>query len=445
MKQKDLELLLAQPEILDAELKKWHRIARPKQLPPPLPWRVWFLRPGRGWGKTKTLVEWSHDMAEENPGSAGFLAGRTMPDAKQTFLHHPRSGLLMTQRPNNPITTVETRGLVRWKNGSWARFFSSEEPDSARGPEHDWGAADEVATWSAVRDFAGNTLWMNLLFGLRGGKAPRMAVATTPRRNNEIVHSLIEQAKDPANGVIMVTGSMHENAANLPESFIRDLVQRYEGTQIGRQELDGEYLEDISGALVTRAMSDDHRVARAPLLRRITVGVDPSGGADEQGIVVAGVSEQRHLYVLEDASGIFTPDGWGKRAVGRYHQWQANRLVAEKNFGGDMVQHLIRSIDQDVVIKMVTASRGKHIRFEPVAALYEQGRVHHVGSGAHFKKLEDEVTAFTRDAYEGKGSPNRADALVWAISDLVIKKGLSAHDLYGEQGLFGTVASATHT
>jgi phage terminase large subunit-like protein len=406
----------------------WRFWGRPAQQIPEGLWWLWFIVAGRAWGKNATGANFVHDEADRRPGAVGFIASRTREDAVQVVFGHPRSGLLVTARPWNRLELVHERDVLlgRYANGTKLWVYSSEKPDKARGPEHDFGYGDEFATWMRVADIAGNTLYDNLLMGLRGsrGGPPRALFTSTPRPQTR--HH-IEQAKKisgellgdfKGDDAIRVTrGRMLDNAANLPAAYIAAMRAKYEGTRLGRQELEGEILEEVEGAFVTTDMIDETRIDRAqlPELQRIVVGVDPSGGREEQGIIAAGLGVDGHGYVLADRSGAFKPEVWGRRVVELYGALRGDRILAEKNFGGDMVESTIRAVDPLVPVTMVTAARGKHVRFEPVSALYEQKRIHHVGS---FPKLEDEVTQFSAAGYEGDKSPNRADALVWAMFDL---------------------------
>ncbi len=251
---------------------------------------------------------------------------------------------------------------------------------------------------------------------LRLGSNPRQIVTTTPRP----IPVLKEIIK--AQSTVVTRGSTYDNAANLAASFIDKMRQDYEGTRLGRQELSGEVLDDLPGALWARDQIDTHRVKSAPEMQRIVVAVDPSGtngkdDGDSIGIVVAGKGTDGRGYVLADRTCSLSPDGWGKRAVQAYHEFKADRIIAERNFGGAMVEHVIRTVDRNVSYKEVTASRGKVARAEPVAALYEQGRVSHVGS---MPELEDQMVMIDPSGYIGEGSPDRADALVWALTDLML-------------------------
>jgi predicted phage terminase large subunit-like protein len=292
-------------------------------------------------------------------------------------------------------------------------LYSSEEPDRLRGPQQHRAWCDEVGAWRAVMAADGYGAWEMLQMGLRLGDGPQTVVTTTPKPT-----ALIRRlASDPS--VHITRGTTYENLKNLAPAY-RDIVSQFEGTRLGRQELHAEILDDIEGALWSRAMVDAARAASHPDLTRVVVAIDPaaSSGAssDETGIIVAGLGVDGHGYVLADLTCRLSPDGWARRAVGAYYAHKADRIVAEVNNGGEMVAHTIRTVDHDVPYRAVHASRGKIIRAEPVAALYEQGKIHHVGA---LDALEDQMTSFTPDNIAGI-SPDRVDALVWALTDLMV-------------------------
>lgn len=326
------------------------------------------------------------------------------------------SGILEIHPPDfRPLYEPSKRRLV-WPNGVVATTYNAVEPDQLRGPQHGLAWCDELAKYRYPTE-----TWDNLQFGLRVGKRPQVVVSTTPRPI-KIIRDIIE---DP--DTVTTRGSTYDNRANLADTFIRRIVRKYEGTRIGRQELLAELLDDIAGALWTREMFERARLRIAPMLKRIVVSVDPSGtegedldDGDDIGIVVAGIAENGHYVVLEDLTGQMSPAKWAQTACFAFMRWGADRIVAERNFGGAMVRHTIQSFDSTVPVKLVTASRSKHVRAEPVAALYEQNRVRHVGS---FPEMEDELVMFTRDGYGGESSPNRGDALVWAITELMSGAG----------------------
>jgi phage terminase large subunit-like protein len=303
---------------------------------------------------------------------------------------------------------------ITWPNGAIATCYSADEPDRLRGPQHDAAWCDEIASWRYP------DAWDMLMLGLRIGKNPRVVATTTPRPVKLIRDLLAREGRD----VVVTRDRTIENVANLAPAFLSEIMRRYEGTRLGRQELDAEVLEDVPGALWQRDWFDRDRVTAAPGLTRVVVAIDPAmsstDGSDETGIIVAGIDSGDHGYVVDDISGRMAPHEWATKAVEAYRRYQADRIVAEVNAGGDMVQATLRTIDTNVSFTAVRASRGKVIRAEPVAALYEQRKVHHVGS---LSMLEDQLCGFTSDFDRSRAgySPDRLDALVWALSDLMVK------------------------
>lgn len=301
---------------------------------------------------------------------------------------------------------------VTWANGAVATLFSAEEPERLRGPQHEAMWCDELAAWKYLRE-----TWDMAMFGLRLGNDPRTIITTTPKP----LPLIKEIVKDPT--TVVTKGSTFDNATNLAPKFLKTVKEKYEGSRLGRQELEAEILDDLPGALWSRADIDKGRIRSAPEMQRIVVAVDPSGtkgtsdDGDEIGIVVAGKGVDGRAYVLADRTCKLSPAGWGRRAVNAFHEFEADRVIAERNFGGAMVEHVIKTTDTAVSYKEVTASRGKVARAEPVAALYEQGRVSHVGS---FPELEDQMCQIAPEGFVGEGSPDRADALVWALTDLML-------------------------
>ena len=294
-------------------------------------------------------------------------------------------------------------------NGAIALGYNATQPDQLRGPQFDAAWCDELAKWRYAR-----ATFDQLQFGLRLGDHPRQIITTTPRPI-ELLKSILAGHE----GKVHVTrGRTLDNASNLAAPFLRKVEQRYKGTRLGRQELNGEVLGDLPGALWRQDQIDLYRVDDAPDLKRILVAVDPAvtntEESDDHGIVVAGVDDEQG-YVLEDASMAGSPVEWARRAIAMYDKYAADGIVVEVNQGGDMVAHTLRSVREGIPILEVRASRGKHVRAEPVAALYEQGRIHHVGC---FSELEDQMTQTTNAGYEGEDSPDRLDALVWAMTKL---------------------------
>jgi phage terminase large subunit-like protein len=338
------------------------------------------------------------------------------------------SRILATAPPwFRPIYEPSKRRLS-WPNGTIATTFSAEEPERLRGPQHDAAVCDELGSWSRPET------WDMLQFGLRLGRNPRCLVATTPRPTKLIRELLAREGRD----VVVTRGSTYENRANLAPGFFDQVIRKYEGTRLGRQELNAELLDDTPGALWSHAIIDAARVSAAPLLQRIVVAIDPavtSGeDADETGIVVVGKDPNGHGYVLQDLSGKYSPTEWAKIAVAAYQTHRADRIVAERNNGGNMVEATIRMIDPNAALSTVWASKGKATRAEPVSALYEQGRMHHIGA---FPQLEDQMTNFTSDFDRGAAgySPYRLDALVWATTELLVEpmKGYGIFEYYRRQ------------
>lgn len=381
---------------------RWTLQARPSQLPPPGDWRVWLIQAGRGYGKTRVLVEWARSQIEAGRYRRMAFIARTPSDVRDVLIEG-ESGILEKSPPWFRPKWEPTRRRLTWPNGAIATTYSAENPDELRGPQHDGAICDELATWRYPE------AWDNLMLGLRLGTDPRVVVGTTPKpvRLLKAVRAL------PT--CVITSGATYENVDNLAPAFREHIISRYEGTRLGRQELGGELIEDNPAALWKREQLEAGRVLKAPDLVRVVVGVDPAISAkdesDETGIIVAGKGADGHAYVLDDLSLRASPDGWARAAVTAYHRNSADRIVAEVNQGGDMVENTVRTVDRNVAYSAVHASRGKYSRAEPIAALYEQGKVHHVGT---FAELEDQQCQWV----PGDKSPDRLDALVWAITAL---------------------------
>ncbi len=387
-------------------------LSRPGQGGPLEPgWFAWLLLGGRGAGKTRCGAEWVRQRAMgELPPLARRIAlvAPTFDEARLVMIEG-KSGLLSVHRDEwRPLYEPSKRQLT-WPNGAVAHVFSAEDPDGLRGPQFDAAWCDELAKWKEPE-----TAFDMLRLGLRLGDEPQVVVTTTPRAIQLLKKLMADKAVALHH---MKTG---ENAAFLSRSFLKDVKERYGGTRLGRQELDGEIIDDDPDALFRRAMIEQHRLRMAPPLRRIVVAVDPPAGrgrgSNACGIVCAGLGEDGRAYVLDDFSvrGL-RPAQWASRIVGLYRARRADRIVAEVNQGGAMVEAVIREIDANVSYRAVHATRGKQARAEPVAALYEQGRVSHVGG---FPELEDEMCS----AITETKSPDRLDALVWAITDLMLRR-----------------------
>ena len=392
----------------------WRSKARASQLPPPGDWNGWLIMSGRGFGKNRAASEWIHETVQANTAGRIALVAPTAADARDTIVEG-ESGILATAPSWCRPEYEPSKRKLTWPNGAIAHTFSSEEADRLRGPQFDLAFADELAAWHEPQ-----ATWDMLMFSLRLGSHPRWLVTTTPRPIKLLKELLAREGKD----IVVTRGSTYENAANLAGPFLDAIRAKYEGTRLGRQELNAELLEDTPGALWQRSWIDRDRVSVVPPLKRIVVAIDPAvstnEGSDETGIVVAGIDANGHAYILEDISGKFGPDEWARKAVNSYHRWSADRIVAEKNMGGDLVENVIRSVEKNIPFRAVHASRGKVTRAEPVSALYEQGKVHHVGEHA---VLEDQLCGFTSDFDRSRAgySPDRLDALVWALTELIVK------------------------
>jgi phage terminase large subunit-like protein len=393
----------------------WLETARPNQLPPPTDdWSTWLLLAGRGFGKTRSGGEFVANEAVLRPNTRVALIGITSTDPARTMVEG-ESGLLS-------MVGVEGAGMVRkWNrsttelfltNGSLFKGYSSEEPENLRGPQHHLAWADELCAWKNMQ-----MTYDMVKMGLRLGQFPRMVITSTPKPS-KLLKSIIS---DPR--TVTVRGSTYENSAHLPESFFDDLRRRYEGTRLGAQELLAQIIENFEDSFLR--FEEIQRVETAPECERVVIAVDPAGthrkDADYTGIVAAGIKEvsnPRTLgYVLADYSLRAQPEAWARRAVLAFHDHAADLIVAEKNYGGEMVQAVIHNVDPNVPVKLVTATKGKAVRAEPVLMLYQQGRIRHVGS---FFDLEEQLTSFTPAGYAREGSPDRGDAAVWAFTELML-------------------------
>lgn len=407
------------PAELQHLLLVWSLIARPEQLAPPGDWNVWLILAGRGFGKTRSGAEWVKGEIESGRCRRVALIGSTAADVRDVMIEGP-SGILSLYAGLSPTERPEyepSKRRITWPNGAVAVAYSAEEPNRLRGPQHDGFWADELAAWEDPQG-----AWDQLQFGLRLGAHPRGVVTTTPRPI-PLIKALI---KDPT--VAVTKGSTYDNAANLAPTFLTAIKRAYEGTRLGRQEIGAEVLDDNPGALWRLALIDSARVKHAPFeLIRVAGGIDPAVSSDETsaetGIVFGATAmcsckgdPELHGFVLEDISDIYTPDQWARAAAGGYHRHKCDRIVAEVNNGGDLVESNLRTLG-DVLIsfRAVHASRGKAIRAEPIAALYEQGKIHHVGT---FAKLEDQMTQW--NPLTDDRSPDRLDALVWLMTELML-------------------------
>ena len=391
---------------------RWRFWARADQLPPQDDWRTWFVMAGRGFGKTRMAAEFIRAAAEADGSLRIALVAATLHEAR-TIMVEGESGLLaIAPDEDRPIWEPSLKRLV-WPNGAIAHVFAASEPEAMRGPEHHLAWADEIAKWDKGID-----AWDNLMMTMRLGENPRIVATTTPRAV-ALVRRLLQE-----NGVTITRGAMAANRSNLPDNFRASMQEIYGSSRIGRQELLGEYLEDAEDALWTRDLIERCRQRAAPEMRRVVIGVDPpaSAGGDACGIIAVGRGADGKAYVLADHSVKGrSPEGWARAVAAAALAWGADRVVAEANNGGDMVVSNLRADDVAMPVKKVSASRGKVARAEPVAALYEAGKAFHAGC---FPDLEDELCGLISGGrYEGPGrSPDRADALVWALSELMLGK-----------------------
>jgi len=405
---------------LEAILSFFEFRARKSQTPPVAPnggrWRAWLFVGGRGAGKTLAGAEWVRGMAggfldfADAPVGRIALIGETWADARDVMVEGVSGVLAAHGKWDRPLWEASRRRLT-WRNGAIAQVFSAEDPESLRGPQFGAAWCDEVAKWRQAQE-----VWDMLQFGLRLGDWPRAMVTTTPRP----LALLKKLMNDPDN--VVTRASTRANAEHLAPGFLRAIEERYGGTRLGRQEIDGAIVEERADALWSRDMIERARIDAAPPLARIVVAVDPPAAshkrADKCGVVAAGVDSDGCLYVLADATlAAARPAEWAARATALYHELQADALVVEVNQGGDMVASVIAQADPSVPVVKVRATRGKYLRASPVALLYEQGRVRHVGA---FPELEDEMCSFGPDGLANGASPDRIDALVWAITHLAL-------------------------
>jgi phage terminase large subunit-like protein len=397
----------------------WGLQARDEQLPPSGDWRIWLILAGRGFGKTRAGSEWVRAVAEAFPEARIALVAATLSEARAVMVEG-ESGIIACCAPESrPVFEASLRRL-RFPNGAQALIYSAQEPESLRGPQHSHAWCDEIGKWPLAHERA-TRCWDNLLMGLRLGGDPRIAATTTPRAV-PVVERLVHQ--EASSEVAISRGSTFDNSANLPTRFLSAVMSEFAGSQLARQELGGELLADVEGALWTRALIERCRdTSEAMPSRRVVVAVDPPASAtgDECGIVVASLGEDGIGRVLADCSiGQATPTEWAGAVATAAQVWQADRVIAEANQGGAMVESVLRAADHALPIKLVHASRGKVARAEPVAALYAAGKVHHCGL---FARLEDQLCGLlTGGTYAGPGrSPDRADALVWALSELLLR------------------------
>ncbi len=391
----------------------WASWAHPAQLPPPGVWRTWLLLAGRGFGKTRAGAEWVRDIAEADGTARIALVGASLTEARAIMVEGESGLLAIAPRRTRPRWEASRNRLV-WANGARAMLYSGESPDGLRGPEHSHAWCDELAKWAY-----GQATWDNLQMGLRIGDAARVVVTTTPRP----IALLRALMADPS--VVLTRGTTQDNLF-LPRTFTEAMQLAYGGTRLGRQELNGELIADLPGALWRRDQLEACRVRERPVLARVVVAVDPPAGVggDACGIIVAGLATDGHAVVIEDASihGA-TPECWARAVADAVARHQADRVIAESNQGGAMVASVLRGAGLALPVKLIHATRGKVARAEPVAALYEAGRVAHLGV---FPALDDELCGLmSGGGYDGPTrSPDRADALVYALTELMLGAGM---------------------
>ena len=395
---------------------KWVGQARQKQLPPDADFFIWLILAGRGWGKTRTGAQDIARYALQNAEVNCAVVAPTHGDLRRVCFGGP-SGL-MSIIPESCLDTKQQKGYssslneIRLHNGSKIIGFAAQEPERLRGPQFHRAWCDELAAWRYPEAFD------QLMFGLRLGDKPQCIITTTPKPT-KIIRDLIER-----DDCITYTGSTFENEENLAGSALAMLKERYEGTNLGRQELYAEIIDAVEGALWNAELIEEARVPEdtEQELQQIVVAIDPAmtnnPNSDETGILVVGKDHKNEYYVLEDLSDRYSPDGWARKAINAYYEWGADRIVAEVNNGGDLVERLLRSIDVNIPYRAVRATRGKMVRAEPISALYEQRKVHHVGS---FPELESQMCSYTGEL--NQASPDRLDALVWGLSQLSRTRG----------------------
>ena len=394
-----------------ALLYSWKHWRRPSQAPPEGEWSGWVIDAGRGWGKTRTGAETVRDWVENHGVMRIGIVSETAADNRDIVVEG-ESGLLAICPPWNTPDYESSKRRLTWPNGAIATLYDAMEPKQLRGPQHEKIWFDELAKYRYAQE-----CFDMAMFGLRIGRNPQWIATTTPQAT-PFFKKLLADPK-----VKVTHGRTVENLVNLSRSFKQNVVDRYAGTRLGRQELDAELLLDVVGALWLRRTIEESRVTKLPALKRVVVGVDPAAKSkktsNEHGIITVAVGADNHGYVLDDVSGIYTPDQMARRALGCYARHKADAIVVETNQGGDWLGALIKTVDPNANVIEVTASRGKVVRAEPIAALYEQGKVHHAGT---FPTLEDQMTEFTREIaaerVEDQTSPDRVDALVWGLTEL---------------------------
>ena len=380
--------------------------ARPNQIAPDGNWTTWLILAGRGFGKTRTGAEWIRERVESGLSKRIALIGKTPADVRDVMIEG-ESGLINISPPYNMPNYEPSKRRLTWNNGAIAQTFSSYEPDQLRGSQFDTAWADEMASWEYPEE-----TWDNLMFALRLGEKPQVCVTTTPKPLQLLINLRDAQT------TVLTKGSSYDNRENLNEQFFDSILSKYKNTRLGMQEIYAEILEESDNAMWKREWLDDSRLTDFPEdLERVVVAIDPAvtskKTSDETGMIVAGKDSEGKFYVLHDASARYTPSAWSEKAIMLFNQYQCDKIIAEVNNGGQLVEHTLRTQSENVPYKSVHASRGKRTRAEPIASLYEQGKVHHVGN---LERLENQLCNW--EANSGDPSPDRLDALVWALSEL---------------------------
>lgn len=391
-------------------LYDWEEHARPEQLPPPGTWQTWMILAGRGFGKTRTGAETIRQWVMSGKCRNIALISETEGDARRVMIEGI-SGILNISPPNERPKYYPSQRKLIWPNGAQAHIFSANSYDQLRGPQFDGAWIDELAKFRHPQE-----IWDQLSFALRLGDTPQCIITTTPRPI-ELIQNLVSDED-----VHVTRGSTFDNEKNLSPAFIKNIRKNFDGTRLGAQELYGEILAQTEGALWTHEQLEKLKVKEVPVLQRIVVAIDPAtthhAGSDETGIVAVGLGHDGRAYVLEDLSGKLPPGEWARRAVTCFHRLNADRIVAEVNKGGDLVERIVRTIDPHISFKAVRATRGKYTRAEPVAALYEQGVLSHVQKG--LETLENQMCTYVSGL--SSKSPDRIDALVWAVTELILER-----------------------
>ena len=402
---------------IDARILRleWIHLARPKQLTPKGDWSIWLILAGRGWGKTLTGAQDMAWFALNNPDSRLAIVAPTFADGRDTCIEG-ESGLLSIMDEKIIANYNRSLGEIVIHNGSRFKTFSAHTPERLRGPQHHRVWCDELGSWKYTET------WDQMMFGLRLGEHPKVVVTTTPKPI-PLIKDLLKR-KD----TYTTTGSTFENKENLAEASLSQLKEKYEGTRLGRQELYAEVLEDVEGSLWSRDMIESSMVRyneKLPSFKRIVIAVDPAVTAnkrsDETGVVVCAEDFQGKYYILNDLSGKYSPDAWAKKVVEAYESYKADKVIAEVNNGGDLVERVVKTVDRNVNYKSVRATRGKFVRAEPIAALYEQKRVRHLN---RFNLLEDQLCSYNPEITSQ--SPDRLDALVWGLTELSARSGIAS-------------------